>query len=92
MTDNLNNSVNWYVCSLVVQAKPAKLEQVKADILKIAHAEIHGEKAEEGKLVVTIESDRQLALADRIDEVKDIDGVIVVSLISNYIDEPAVSA
>lgn len=84
---NLNESSNWYVCSLVVQAKPEKLEQVKADILKIPHSEIHGVKAEEGKLVVTIESDVQLALADRIDEVKDIDGVIVVSLISNYIDE-----
>lgn len=84
---NLNESSNWYVCSLVVQAKPAKLEQVKADILKIPHSEIHGVKAEEGKLVVTIESDVHLALAGRIDEVKDIDGVIVVSLISNYIDE-----
>lgn len=84
---NLNESSNWYVCSLVVQAKPEKLEQVKADILKIPYSEIHGVKEEEGKLVVTIESDVQLALADRIDEVKDIDGVIVVSLISNYIDE-----
>lgn len=80
-------SQNWYVCSLVVQAKPAKLEQVKADILTIPYAEIHGEKSEEGKLVVTLESDRQLALADLIEQVKDISGVIVVSLISNYIDE-----
>ena len=71
----------------MVQAKPAKLEQVQADILNIPHSEIHGVKAEEGKIIVTIESDRQLALADRIDEVKEIDGVIVVSLISNYLDE-----
>ncbi|AAP95083.1 reductase [[Haemophilus] ducreyi] len=78
---------NWYVCSLVVQAKPAKLPQVKADILTIPHAEIHGEKAEEGKLVVTLESDHQLALADLIDKLKEINGVIVVSLISNYLDE-----
>ena len=73
---NFDLNKNWYVCSLVVQAKPAKLEQVQADILNIPHSEIH-----------TIESDRQLALADRIDEVKEIDGVIVVSLISNYLDE-----
>lgn len=85
---DLNISESWYVCSLVVQAKPAKLEQVKADILKIPHAEIHGEKSEEGKLVVTLESDQHLALSDLIDEVKNVNGVIVVSLISNYIDEP----
>ncbi|TYG34439.1 reductase [Lonepinella koalarum] len=85
--DNLNPSENWYVCSLVVQAKPTKLEQVKADILAIPHTEIHAEKREEGKLVVTIESDRQLTLADRIDKVKEINGVIVVSLIANYLDE-----
>ena len=66
---------------------PEKLSQVKADILAIPTAEIHGEKPEEGKLVVTLESSRQLALADLIDEVKDISGVIVVSLISNYLDE-----
>lgn len=84
---NLEQSPNWYVCSLVVQAKPDKLAQVKADILTIPYAEIHGEKAEEGKLVVTLESSRQLALADLIEQVKDIRGVIVVSLISNYLDE-----
>lgn len=84
---NFNLNENWYVCSLVVQARPEKLAQVKADILAIPTAEIHGEKPEEGKLVVTLESNRQLALADLIDEVKDISGVIVVSLISNYLDE-----
>ena len=84
---NFSENENWYVCSLVVQAKPEKLEQVKADILAISTAEIHGVKPEEGKLVVILESDRQLALADLIEQVKDVSGVIVVSLISNYLDE-----
>ena len=78
---------NWFVCSIVVQARPEKLEQVKAEILAIPTAEIHGEKPEEGKLVVTLESNHQLALADLMDEIKGISGVIVVSLISNYLDE-----
>ena len=78
---------NWYVCSIVVQDRPEKLSQVKEAILAISGAEIHGEKSEEGKLVVTLESNRQLALADLMDEIKDIPGVIVVSLISNYLDE-----
>ena len=44
---------NWYVCSIVVQARPEKLNQVKEAILAISTAEIHGEKSDEGKLVVT---------------------------------------
>lgn len=87
MSRKLSENENWYVCSLVVQVKPEKLEEVKAEILKIPFAEIHGEKLEEGKLVVTLESDVHLALSDQIDQVRDIKGVIVVSLISNYIDE-----
>lgn len=87
MSEKLSENENWYVCSLVVQAKPEKLDYVKAEILKIPFAEIHGEKAEEGKLVVTLESEVHLALSDLIDQVRDIKGVIVVSLISNYIDE-----
>ena len=80
-------SCNGCVCSIVVQARPEKLNQVKEAILAIPTAEIHGEKSDEGKLVVTLESNRQLALADLMDEIKDIPGVIVVSLISNYLDE-----
>ncbi|QLB19675.1 chaperone NapD [Mannheimia granulomatis] len=87
MSEKLSENENWYVCSLVVQAKPDRLDAVKAEILNIPFTEIHGEKAEEGKLVVTIESNVHLALSDRIDQIKDIKGVIVVSLISNYIDE-----
>ncbi|QIM67306.1 reductase [Mannheimia granulomatis] len=87
MSEKLSENENWYVCSLVVQAKPERLDAVKAEILNIPFTEIHGEKAEEGKLVVTIESNVHLALSDRIDQIKDIKGVIVVSLISNYIDE-----
>ena len=49
---------------------------MKAEILAIPTAEIHGEKPEEGKLVVTLESNRQLALADLMDEIKGIPGVI----------------
>ena len=35
---------NWYVCSIVVQARPEKLSQVKEAILAISGAEIHGGK------------------------------------------------
>ena len=78
---------NWYVCSIVVQTRPEKLNQVKEAILRFQLLKFMAKKSDEGKLVVTLESNRQLALADLMDEIKDIPGVIVVSLISNYLDE-----
>ena len=46
--NQFSENENWYVCSIVVQARPEKLSQVKEAILAISGAEIHGEKSEEG--------------------------------------------
>ena len=51
------------------------------------YTEIHGEKAEEGKLVVVMESDFQPTLVEQMEMIKEIDGVIVVSLIYSHQDE-----
>lgn len=75
--NQFSENENWYVCSIVVQARPEKLSQVKEAILAISGAEIHGEKSEEGKLVVTLESNRQLALADLMDEIKTFLGLLL---------------
>lgn len=84
VTDKLNHQHqegNWYVCSLVVQARPEKLNTVKTALQAMPYTEIHGEKADEGKLVVVIESDFQPTLVEQMNNIKEIDGVIVVSLI-----------
>ncbi|QGM80091.1 chaperone NapD [Otariodibacter oris] len=90
VSDKLNHSKiagNWYLCSLVVQAKPEKLDSIKATLLSMPNTEIHGEKPEEGKLIVVIESDFQPQLVEQMESIKDIDGVIVVSLIYSHQDE-----
>lgn len=90
VSDKLNYSPdegNWYVCSLVVQVKPAKLDKVKTALGKLPHTEIHAEKPEEGKLVVVLEADYQPDLVERMEQIKEIDGVIVVSLIYSQQDE-----
>lgn len=51
------------------------------------NTEIHGEKANEGKLVVVIEADFQPTLVQQMESIKEIDGVIVVSLIYSHQDE-----
>lgn len=90
VSDKLNHTQtegNWYVCSLVVQARPEKLASVKKALLAMPYTEIHGEKAEEGKLVVVMESDFQPTLVEQMEMIKEIDGVIVVSLIYSHQDE-----
>lgn len=78
---------NWYVCSLIVQVKPAKLASVKQALLARPYTEIYAEKPEEGKLVVVLESGYQPDLVERMEQIKELDGVIVVSLIYSQQDE-----
>ncbi|WP_373777275.1 chaperone NapD [Glaesserella sp.] len=78
---------NWYVASLVVQAKPEKLDEVKSALLAKTGTEIFGEKVEEGKLVVVMEADYQPDLVEKMEAVKEIKGVVSVSLVYNYQDE-----
>lgn len=90
VADKLNHQPhagNWYVCSLVVQARPEKLTSVKKALTAMPNTEIHGEKADEGKLVVVIEADFQPTLVQQMESIKEIDGVIVVSLIYSHQDE-----
>lgn len=90
VSDKLNHQHqegNWYVCSLVVQARPEKLASVKNALMAMPNTEIHGEKTEEGKLVVVMEADFQPVLVQQMESIKEIDGVIVVSLIYSHQDE-----
>lgn len=92
VSDKLNyhaSTDNWYVCSLVVQVKPNKLAGVKAALNALPNTEIYAEKPEEGKLVVVLAADYQPILVERMEQMKDIDGVIVVSLIYSQQHEPS---
>lgn len=90
VADKLNDNPaeqNWYVCSLIIQAHPEKLTTVKQALLQLPDTEIHGEKTAEGKLVVVMEANHQRVLVERMDAARNIEGVIVVSLIYSQLDE-----
>lgn len=78
---------NWYVASLVVQVKQTKLATVKQHLMQQVGTEIHTENREEGKLVVVMESHFQPELVERMEAIKEIDGVVAVSLVYSYQDE-----
>ena len=78
------------VSSLVVQADPADLQQVRSRIASIADAEIMGEN-EQGKLVVVLDTKNNHTAADRISEIQNTDGVLSAPLVYQYDDhEPQV--
>lgn len=82
-----NQTGNWYVSSLVVQVRPEFLSAVKATLTAMPYTEIHGEKLEEGKLVVVMEADKERDLVDRMESVQTLEGVMAVSLIYSQRDE-----
>jgi nitrate reductase NapD len=85
--ENLNG--NWYVASLVLQVRAEFMGSVKATLTAMPQTEIHGEKADEGKIVVLIEAERERDLVERMESLPKIEGVMAVSLIYSQRDEPS---
>jgi nitrate reductase NapD len=81
------NDNSWHVCSLIVQINPKELAQVKAALLAIPDTEVPGFKEEEGKLIVVMQADDSNRLYAKIESVRDIAGVLAVSLVYHQQDE-----
>lgn len=77
---------DWFVASLVVQARPAQLVTVREQILAMPNTEIYAEKTEEGKLVVIVEANMERDLVEKMERLQTFDGVMAVSLIYSQRD------
>lgn len=78
---------SWQVCGVVVQCILNKLAQIKTALLQLPETEIHAVNEENGKIVVVIQGANQKELAKRMEQARDIDGVITVSLVYHHVDE-----
>ncbi len=74
-----------HISSLIVYAKPDRLETVSLQISKLDEAEIYG-KNPDGKIVVVVETDHQHFVSEVIDKINNLDGVVSTSLIFHQID------
>ena len=83
----MNEAKDWHVCGLVVQGNPKKIAAIQTALLAIPHTEIPVVDEQLGKLVVVMQSHHQRILYDNMEAVKDIDGVIDVSLAYHQQDE-----
>ncbi|ENU1226288.1 MULTISPECIES: chaperone NapD [Providencia] len=78
---------NYQVCSLIVQVKSERLSTVAEEINQLSHCEVAISAPENGKLIVVVEGQGSRTLLDTIDLVRDIDGVLDVSLVYHQQEE-----
>lgn len=81
------NAKNWHVVGLIVQGNPEKFAAIRTALLAIEHTEIPTFDEKFGKMVVVMQSHDQHILLEKMESVKDIDGVINVSLVYHEQDE-----
>lgn len=74
------------ISSLVVQAKPDLLAQIRDELESIPEAEVMGE-SDQGKLVVVLDTSDIRQATDRITEIQNTAGVLSATLIYQYDDQ-----
>lgn len=79
--NSMQSASQWHVCGLVVQCRPEKLAQVQKALLVIENTEIPAVEAEKGKLVVVMQSHHQRQLLNQMEDARNLEGVINVSLV-----------
>lgn len=83
----ISNNNSWHVCSLIVQVNPKKVAEVKDALCAFPETEVPGLNEDEGKLIVVMQSDDPDRLFAQIESVRDIPGVLAVSLVYHQQDE-----
>lgn len=76
MTDS-----DWHICSFIVQFLPDNSAAIKSEISSIPEAEIVAMDADEGKIILLMESGDTDLLYQKIQSIEDIPGVLAVSLV-----------
>ena len=76
-----------HVASLIVRTRPDVAAAIAAQIADASadtRSEIHAVEA--GKIIVVVESPSERALADRMDEIRSVSDVLMVSLVYHEVD------
>ncbi|MBT3203478.1 MAG: chaperone NapD [Gammaproteobacteria bacterium] len=78
---------DYNICGVVIHATAEKKAAIEKALANTDGVEVHA-NTEQGKLVVTVESDDNYYVADIIESFKDIDGVLTASMIYQFCDKP----
>ena len=74
------NASNMNISSIIVHAKPTELSSVRVNLEQIPGVEIHA-ATDDGKLVVTIETETDGETASTFDRINVMDGVMSAAMV-----------
>ena len=73
------------ISGVLLHARPERAELVRQQILEIPGAEVHAVSAD-GRIVVTLEREHDEDLAQTLQQLTDIPGVLASALVYHYFD------
>lgn len=74
-----------HISSLVVHSRPDRVQSIIASLGSIEGAEVHG-GAETGKLIVTLETETESRVVERINAIQLLDGVLAATLVFHHFE------
>ncbi|WP_262030135.1 chaperone NapD [Microvirga sp. Mcv34] len=74
-----------HISSLVVHSRPDRVQAISERIGLIEGAAVHG-GAEAGKLIVTLETDTESQVVERINAIQLLDGVLAATLVFHHFE------
>ena len=77
---------NWQVCSLVVQAKSERISDISTQLNAFTGCEVAVSDAPSGQLMV-VEAEDSETLIQTIESVRNVEGVLAVSLVYHQQEE-----
>ena len=78
-------SAELHISSLLVHARPAELERVRAELAALDGVEVHG-ASPHGKLVVTLETLSEGGIVERLATIRDLKGVLSTVLVFHQVE------
>lgn len=78
-------NTEWHIASFIVTARPERIAAVIDAALKLPQTEL---AAQDGsKLVLVLEGEHRGELMDRVDTLRDLEGVITVNLVYHHAED-----
>ena len=78
-------SAECHISSLVVHSRPDRVQSILESLGSIEGAEVHG-GADTGKLIVTLETDTESQVVERINAIQLLDGVLAATLVFHHFE------
>jgi len=74
-----------HISSLVVHSRPDRVSAIVESLGSIEGAELHG-GADTGKLIVTLETESEAQVVERINAIQLLDGVLAATLVFHHFE------